>query len=232
MRSKLRIRDRLDHRFAETNLSAYLDDELPDAQKRRLERHLGLCATCRQELASLRHTVALLRQAPLRPVPRSFILPISAQPEQARSRRWNLTYAYLRGATVVACFLFVLLISSDALIGMGAIPIPESAPPSEKRVVQEALPPATVCVEAVIEREVPVQAPPTEGAPPPTEAPTALPPAKAFEEQIYPMIEPTSAPEDAALSVGGGERQPSVGPVPPATPGILQPEDTQKVAAI
>jgi anti-sigma factor RsiW len=52
---------RHDHRcvgFLE-RLSRYLDDELPAASRRTIERHLRDCPCCEEVLASLKHTVAI-----------------------------------------------------------------------------------------------------------------------------------------------------------------------------
>jgi anti-sigma factor RsiW len=61
MRRRLRhIRFGLDHRFAVTRMSDYIDDELGRAVHRRLTHHLSECHECRALLASLRHLLAVL----------------------------------------------------------------------------------------------------------------------------------------------------------------------------
>jgi len=230
MTGLFKIRDRLDHRFARSNLSAYLDNQLTDGQKGRFERHLAVCPTCRQELASLGDTVALLRQAPLRPVPRSFTLPMTAQPEQARNRRWNLAYSYLRGATVVGSLLLVLLVSGDALIGMGAIPMLDLAPQSAKGVVMEVE--ATILVEDAVEHQAYVEAPATQGPLPTVKAPTvaSLQKEKAVEAPAYPPTGGTPLAENAVPSARGGGRS-GVASVPRASPSEPRPEATQAFSA-
>lgn len=52
-----RWRSQRDHTWAEENLSAYLDDELPLDHKARLERHLAECAECRQSLHTLKQKI-------------------------------------------------------------------------------------------------------------------------------------------------------------------------------
>jgi len=231
MTSPFRIRYQLDHRFAGGNLSAYLDDELTDSQKSRLERHLAVCPACRQALASLRDTVTLLRRTPARPVPRSFTLPASVQPEQARNRRWNLAYSYLRGATVVTSFLFILLVSGDALIGMGAIPIPDAVAPREKAVALEAMPESSAVVETVVvEREAPAAAPPTEGAAVAEEAPAPGEQPKMAEEcEATPEARPTPSPGADAAFAGGEGEAPEKAAVPATSPDMPRREDTQMV---
>ncbi len=134
-----------EHKFGAANLSAYLDGELTERERQRLGRHLALCLDCQRELAELRNTVALLRQAPLRPVPRAFALPAAVRPEQARHRRWNATYAFMRAGTVAASFMLAVLLAGEALFGVGAIPLPSAL-----------VPPAVPTVE-VAEREVIVE---------------------------------------------------------------------------
>ena len=110
---------RRDHRFVRDNLSAYLDGRLTDRERAKVERHLASCQACQEDLASLRQTVSILRRVPPRPVPRSFVLPSTAQKEQARYRRSALAYGWLRGAAVAISFVLVLLLTSDALFGLG-----------------------------------------------------------------------------------------------------------------
>lgn len=110
-----------DHRFTLNNLSAYLDGELDTRQKARVKRHLTTCAACQRELATLRATLELLHRVPIKPMPRSFVLPASAQAQQARYRFWSTAYLALRASSVAVAFILVLFLSSDALIGMRAV---------------------------------------------------------------------------------------------------------------
>lgn len=43
-----------DHRWAPDQMPGYLDGELPEGPRARLERHLGECPECRRVLASLK----------------------------------------------------------------------------------------------------------------------------------------------------------------------------------
>jgi anti-sigma factor RsiW len=110
------------HGYTHDNLSAYLDGELSERERQRVERHLAQCAACRDELASLRATVTLLRQAPRQPLPRSFVLPPSAQLQQRNYQRWNWAFGALRSASVVVTLLLVILVSGDVLLGRGIVP--------------------------------------------------------------------------------------------------------------
>ncbi|MBA2440267.1 MAG: zf-HC2 domain-containing protein [Thermoleophilaceae bacterium] len=50
-----------EHRNAQRSLSEYLDGNLGDSERRRVEEHVGMCPKCRQLLASLRRTLEELR---------------------------------------------------------------------------------------------------------------------------------------------------------------------------
>jgi anti-sigma factor RsiW len=58
-----------EHRWTHAHLSAYLDRDLDSAERERVEEHVGLCPQCRRVLATLRRTLAGLRDlgAPRRP---------------------------------------------------------------------------------------------------------------------------------------------------------------------
>jgi anti-sigma factor RsiW len=56
------IRFMADHRFTMSHASEYLDGELDEPARRRVEAHTGTCAPCHRLLESLRHTVAALRR--------------------------------------------------------------------------------------------------------------------------------------------------------------------------
>jgi len=80
-------------------LSAYLDGELPHAERAALETHLATCEQCQGELAALRQTRALLRALPAPALPRAFTLP--AQPTLAerglRAPAWTRPVQALGG---------------------------------------------------------------------------------------------------------------------------------------
>ncbi len=66
-------------------LSAFIDGQLSPEEQTQTEAHLQNCAVCQQQLAELRHTVALLHALPQPPLPRSFVLP-TAEPALASSK--------------------------------------------------------------------------------------------------------------------------------------------------
>ena len=49
-----RARFERDHRWAPGQMPAYLDGDLPEGPRARMERHLSECSECRRVLASLR----------------------------------------------------------------------------------------------------------------------------------------------------------------------------------
>jgi len=65
-----RMRYMREHRWTHAHLSAYLDHELPDDERRRVEEHVGICPHCRRVLATLRRTLERLRGLSGEPQPR------------------------------------------------------------------------------------------------------------------------------------------------------------------
>ncbi len=57
-------------------LSAYIDGQLSTEEQQQTDLHLQECTVCRQQLAELRETVALLHALPQPSLPRSFVLPV------------------------------------------------------------------------------------------------------------------------------------------------------------
>ena len=50
----------VDHRFTAAHASQFLDGELSDAGRRRIERHTAVCPHCRELLRSLRRMIDAL----------------------------------------------------------------------------------------------------------------------------------------------------------------------------
>ena len=101
--------DRFRHGKLRELLSSYIDGEVSDSERRRVERHLSGCEECRRELESLRLTVAALRQMPEIQATRSFA--ISAPPEPVRGGLgWVLG---VRLAASAAAVVLVGLILAD-----------------------------------------------------------------------------------------------------------------------
>ena len=103
-------------------LSPYIDGCLDAPAAARLERHLGTCAVCREDLRTLRGTVGLLHALPHAVPGRSFAL--ESRPEVAAGPPrylWGL-----RVATAAASVGLVLLVAGD-LLGAFARDVPQAA---------------------------------------------------------------------------------------------------------
>lgn len=148
MATRSRSRHGVEHRFSQENLSAYIDNQLAPRERARVAHHLEACETCRRELAELRHTIALVSQSPRLHAPRSFALPQTMQPVQARQRRWEGLFAFARTAAVVASALMVVFFAGDMALTLGWAPI---APARSTQM--DALVEATQVVERVTETE-------------------------------------------------------------------------------
>lgn len=56
-----KLRFRREHRWTYGHLSSYIDQELGDSERRRIEAHTSICPECHRLLATLRETVTRLR---------------------------------------------------------------------------------------------------------------------------------------------------------------------------
>jgi anti-sigma factor RsiW len=65
-----RMRFMREHRWTHAHLSEYLDHELPDEERHRVEEHVGICPHCRRVLATLRRTLERLGDLSGEPRPR------------------------------------------------------------------------------------------------------------------------------------------------------------------
>jgi len=75
--------------FTITELSAFLDGQLSAQEQALCEEHLKGCEQCRQTLAELRQTVALLHALPPPVLPRSFLLSAEQATPPAAVRTFN-----------------------------------------------------------------------------------------------------------------------------------------------
>ena len=211
-------------------LSAYLDGELSDRERTRLEGRLAADPALRAELEALRHTVALVRDLPSVPVPRNFILPqtMAARRRPARPPRPRRAWAapLLTAATAVVSLAFVVVLAGELLLPISGqiTSAPAAEPALEAEAPQVALAPSPVREEAVVETvevEAEVVAEEVEKAAPTTavaEAPAAEAPMEAAPE-APPEAEDYAAetPESAGTpepGLGGGG--PTEEPPPPA----------------
>nr|MBC7246065.1 zf-HC2 domain-containing protein [Chloroflexota bacterium] len=157
-----------EHEFCQEELSAFLDGQLSQRERQRVERHLKKCSACQRDLVSLQQTVALLRSTPVLKPPRSFFIPVSERAKQKQAQRTRLVYGYLRAATAVATVLLVLVISSDAVLRFATV--------TSARPMLGATPEArTWQAEPTAMEQVKVLSAPSLAPLPPPEGPTAVP---------------------------------------------------------
>jgi len=108
-----------EHQFVGVRLSAYVDDEISDRERRRIEAHLAHCEECQAELRALRWTVGLLRQAPPVKAPRLFVVREADLASERRPARRRAPLLVTQWATAVVALLFVLILGADLLAGRG-----------------------------------------------------------------------------------------------------------------
>jgi len=229
----LRNRRRSEHEWVEESLSAYIDGELSAKETARVEEHLRECQACTENLATLRQTVALLRELPTLAPPRSFTVRPAPVRLQARAAAPAWGYGLLKGATALAALLLVLLIGGDlALQFLGgfrlAVPAP-LAPAAEVALAPSPLPRIT---PVVADEELMV------GEGKAMDTPTAEATALTAEEVPAPAGAPTEAPHAAYQApppeeTASPERERAEGadwagtPTPSATPAeTLLPQAT------
>ena len=95
-------------------LSAYLDHELPGAQRQEVESHLAGCETCRRRLESLRQTVHAVKELPSEVPPRAFTIP------PQRAQRSRLTPAgWTAGLAAAAVLGLVVAVAINSSHGGG-----------------------------------------------------------------------------------------------------------------
>jgi len=101
-------RDR--HHVNDEELSLLLDNQLPAAERERVEAHLRTCSTCAESYRALRETVLLVRATP-RPVPpRALTLTETDVRPATRASFWR---GAARWATAFAALALVVLVGID-----------------------------------------------------------------------------------------------------------------------
>ncbi|NLT73089.1 MAG: hypothetical protein GXX94_02685 [Chloroflexi bacterium] len=139
-------------------MSCYLDGELSNKDRARLERHLQECESCRQELESMRATVELLRQMEAPSRPRSIRIPQTAIQRQHQARRLDGLYVGIRAGAMAVTVLLAVLLSRDALQTAGLAKNAEA--PAYEMVLLEEPAPAADTEGATMMREAPRDAGP------------------------------------------------------------------------
>lgn len=140
------------HRRLRDLLSAYVDGEVTESERRRVEGHLEGCDDCRAELEELRATVSVLRRMPELAVPRSFAL----TPEQAAAQRPAMPGGWTLRLAASGAALFLLGLIAADLLGAGIEQLPSTVVlerASTVEVVREVI----VEVEKEVVKEVPVE---------------------------------------------------------------------------
>ena len=203
--------DKFRHGKLRELLSSYIDDEVSDSERRRVERHLPTCEECRQELESLRVTVTTLRQLPEIQTARSFA--ISAPPEPVSGGfGWVLG---IRLAASAAAVVLVGLILADVTGLLVQTDLPEWTRQSDRAQSGAPAQPAAPAPAAFAPTAAPAPAPapgaqaaparpqaavataaPAEppAAPAPAPAPTMAPAAAAMMADSEPTQVPTPEP--------------------------------------
>jgi anti-sigma factor RsiW len=236
-----------EHQWVGESLSGYIDHELSAEDSQRVEKHLEECRACRENLATLRQTVNLIRDLPEVPAPRSFAVRPMPRTERAPARpSWG--YGLLRGATALAALLLMLLVGGDlalhfvapSLSFVGA-PAPQAtwAPTQEAELAPAAseeqpllgMAKGTESPSGGAEEMAPAAPEPTAAADNYQTVPAEVsPPAGAggAEPSVAPTVAPTEPPveERVPLVAAGGEAT----PVAEGAPTPTAEEDGQRAA--
>jgi len=201
------LRKKSEHDWVGESLSAYIDGELTTRERARVEQHLKECQACAEDLRTLRQTVALLKELPVIPAPRSF----AVRPRVAKFRpapapsAWG--YGLLKGATAIAALMLALLIGGDLALHTFGGPLVSWAPAA--LAPEAALAPS---YQADLEA-APVEEAPMLGQDKETAELEATPPENAQEVAPTAPAEPPAAYEMAGATV---TPPPGVGGAPPA----------------
>jgi hypothetical protein len=219
MLDSLRNLVKSEHEWAEESLSAYIDGELSAKEMARIEKHLQECQACTENLATLRQTVALLKELPTLPAPRSFALRPAPVRPKARAAAPGWGYGLLKGATALAALLLVVLISGDlALRFLGGFRLAAPAPmaPAAEVALAPSASPSIAPLEAeeeLVVGEGKTEETPAEEPPPPAAAPTEAP-----ETYQAPSPEDTASPVSERVEGAEPEGTPTAAATPLGTP--------------
>jgi anti-sigma factor RsiW len=224
-----------EHEWVEESLSAYLDGELSAREKAGVEKHLKECRACSENLSTLRQTVALLKELPAVPAPRSFALRPAMVKPKVRVAPPSWGYGLLKGATALAALLLVLVIGGDLTLQfLGSFPLgaPAPPPPAEEMSAAPSVVPSEMYAPAEGEprvgegRDAEAAA---ETVPPPgaTELPTPAPaPPEPPDGYQAPSAQDVASPE---VTVEG--TPPACTPTAEATPGPPTNEQEEVIGA-
>lgn len=187
------------------SLSEYLDGRLPPLEERQTDDHLARCAECSAELEALRRTVALLRDLPAVPVPRSFLIP-AGEPRRA-GLLVALSVPALGRATALVAAAFAVSLS---LTLMAELQRPATSSPTGQAKVEQAEPLAARSPS--FDRAAP------EGLPEAEKRPAAQPTAPASAAGAAPAAaKPAATPAPLGVSPASREATASGAAAPPAS---------------
>jgi hypothetical protein len=147
--------DKMTNQDRDELLSAYLDGELSGAEQAHLEQQLAADPGLQSELDALKRTVEMMRDLPVQPIPRNFILPqsVATRPRSAPAvrprRRWAAPL--LTAATSVVSLLFAVVLAGDLLLAPGMIQMASMPAADEQKL--EAPQPVAEGVEVESEAE-------------------------------------------------------------------------------
>ncbi|MCH8206271.1 MAG: zf-HC2 domain-containing protein [Chloroflexi bacterium] len=183
-------------------ISAYVDGQVTESERSRVEAHLAGCEPCRSDLESLRTTVSLLRALPELRVPRSFALHEAPARVTPTSRLlWGTRLATAAAGSLVAALLIGnavgVFVQSGRVSGLdGAAPEVAAA-----KVAPQAQAPSTPAA-------LPSPAPAPEVA-----AAAAAPPPAAPAAPVAAMAAPAPAVADADAGEEAVEEEAEEAPV-------------------
>jgi len=210
-------------------LSAYVDGELSEEERRTLEDRLSRDPKLRAALRAMHRTVSLMRELPEVEAPRNFILTPSMAGRQvaekgtdARRRKAVWLAPLLTAATTVVSLLFAIVLVGDLLLpGIGGV----ASAPAPMRQAEDA---PAVALEAAPTQEGEAERPEAPSLPSPS------PPSAADKETVEELSEEESAEEPrmfleeeaAATEAMRATRAPAgAGALPPPTEGDVMTED-------
>ena len=110
-------------------LSAHLDGELDDVERRRVADHVAECDRCRREMSELAEARALVRSLPLLELPLGLTETLGAAPKSTVGRR---AAAWIGAAAAVAAAAFITAAAITA-------PEPQQISPPELSAVYGAV---------------------------------------------------------------------------------------------
>ena len=200
------------HRRCRRLLSAYLDGEVTASERRMVAEHLPECGACTSELEGLKMTVALLRDLPDLPVPRSFTLERAPAPADSGT---GLLRAARLATAAVGSLAAVMLVGTMA-VGVLTGGADEEAAFDSPAAMAEAAP-----AQAPVSKAA---APAAPAAPAAAAAMQAAPaPTAAVETSLTPVVAamaasiPDTAEETEETAATAAETE-TPAPSPSATP--------------